>query len=350
MQHIQTKALLQWVGLAAMVGLALSLGAEATRASGGGHHGEENFCSRTAWYQLVACKMEIRDDMFSAKAICLNVSDDEERSECFDDVHPDFREAYEECKGQFTARLELCGDIGEGRYDPSFDPEDFETEFDNLNPYLPIKAGNKWVYENEDETVTVEVQNKTKLIEGVTCIVVNDVVEEDGKLVEDTDDWFAQRSDKTIDYCGEEANDFEYFDGDMPPSPELVEIEGSFKAGRDGDKSGTLFMGTPVVGAKYRQEWSVSNAEDVGEVLSTTYGYGSDSRFDPLVPEDLVELLCDADCVVTADTSPLEPDVLEYKFYSRGVGFFFEVKPEEGESLQIIECNVDPKCDELPEL
>jgi hypothetical protein len=150
--------------------------------------------------------------------------------------------------------------------------------------------------------------------------------------------------------CGEEAKDFEYFDGDDPPLPELVEIEGSFKAGRDGDKSGTLFMGTPIVGAKYRQEWSPSNAEDVAEVLSTTYGYGSDARFDPLISEDLVELLCDDDCVVTADTSPLEPDTLEYAFYARGVGFFFEVKPEEGESLQIVECNVDPKCDELPEL
>jgi hypothetical protein len=60
--------------------------------------------------------------------------------------------------------------------------------------------------------------------------------------------------------------------------------------------------------------------------------------------------LCDGDCVVTADTSPLDPDGLEYKFYAKGVGFFFEVKPEDGESLQIVECNIDPKCEELPEI
>ena len=69
-----------------------------------------------------------------------------------------------------------------------------------------------------------------------------------------------------------------------------------------------------------------------------------------MVPEDLVELLCDDDCVVTADTSPLEPDGVEYKFYALGVGFFFEVDPVEDEALQIVECNVDPKCDDLPEL
>ncbi len=345
MQCIQTAVLPRWVGLVAIVGLTFPLGVGSAHAS---HR--NNFCSTTAWFQYAACKKEIVDDLFTSKAICLNISDDDDRHECRDDGGEEYGEAREECRDQFAARRELCEEIGEDRYDPSFDSEDFQTEFNNLNPYLPIAPGNRWVYESEDETVTVEVLNQTKLIDGVTCIVVNDVVEEDGRLIEDTDDWFGQRKDKTIDYCGEEAKDFEYFSGDLPELPELVEIEGSFKAGRDGDKSGTLFMGTPIVGAKYRQEWSPSNAEDVAEVLSTTYGYGSDPRFDVLVPQDLIEHLCSANCIVTADTSPLEPDALEYKFYADGVGFFFEVKPDEGEALQIVECNVDPKCEDLPEL
>lgn len=307
-----------------------------------------DYCSITAGLQYQACRKEVKDDLFTEKAICVNVSDEEEREECFDEASESLEEAIEECRGQRRARKELCGDIGEARYDPSFEPDDFQTEFNNLNPYLPLAPGNKWTYESEDETVVVTVTERTKLIEGVTCVVVNDVVTEDDQLVEDTDDWFGQRTDGTIDYCGEEAKDYEYFDGDLPPLAELVEIEGSFKAGRDGDKSGTLFMGTPVVGAKYRQEWSPSNAEDVAEVLSTNYGFGSDARFDPLVPEELADLMCgDNDCVVTADTSPLEPDALEYKFYARGVGFFFEVKPEDGEALGIVECNTDPKCEDL---
>ena len=52
--------------------------------------------------------------------------------------------------------------------------------------------------------------------EGVTCIVVNDVVSVDGVPLEDTDDWLAQRKDGTVDYCGESVQDFETFEGDDP--------------------------------------------------------------------------------------------------------------------------------------
>ena len=48
----------------------------------------------------------------------------------------------------------------------------------------------------------------------MTCIVVNDVVAEDGEVIEDTDDWLAQAKDGTVHYCGELARDFEYFEGD----------------------------------------------------------------------------------------------------------------------------------------
>ena len=337
------RAIQQWLGLAAMMVLVAPLGASAK------HNEENNFCNITAHLLYNACKREIEDDKFGERAVCVNISDGEEREECFDDVKSDHKEAKQECRDQRTARRDLCEDLGEARYDPSFEPEDFQTFFDNLNPYYPIAVGNLWVYESEDETVSVEVLDATKLIEGVTCIVVNDVVEEDDDLIEDTDDWFGQRMDGTIDYCGEEAKDFEYTDGDMPRFPELVEIEGSFKAGRDGAKSGTLFMGSPVVGAKYRQEWAPTSAEDIAEVLSIDYGFGNDERFDEFVPEELVELLCDDDCVVTADTSPLDPEEVEYKFYAYGIGLFLEVKPDEDESLQLVECNVDPKCDLLPE-
>ncbi len=191
--------------------------------------------------------------------------------------------------------------------------------------------------------------DETKLIDGVTCIVVNDVVAEDGELIEDTDDWFAQHVDGTVHYCGEIARDFETFDGDDPEEPELVSIDGSFKAGRDGDKSGILFPGTPTVGDTYRQEWSASNAEDVATVISTSYGFGNDPDLDEFAPEDLVELLCDDDCVVTADFTPIEPDVLEYKYYAAGIGLFLEVKPEDGEVAQLVDCNFDSRCDDLPE-
>lgn len=315
-------------------------------------------CSRTAKLQLAGCLAEITDDRFVGQAICLNLTDQDEAEECREDLSSDFEEARELCFEQNDARRELCEELGEDRYDPSFDSDDFETEFTNLNHHFPLAVGNSWRYENEDETITVTVLDETKQIDGVTCIVVRDVVEEDGALIEDTNDWYGQRSDGTVDYCGEEAKDYETFEGDVPPLPELVEIEGSFKAGRDGDKPGTLFLGPMAleVGRKYRQEWSPSNAEDVAEVLATEYGPGRpDARFDGLVPEELFEIMCGDDhCVVTEDTTPLEPDVVEYKFYAYGVGVFLEIKPEDGEATPIVECDVqnavgDAKCDALPD-
>jgi hypothetical protein len=41
----------------------------------------------------------------------------------------------------------------------------FTAKGRNLNPYFPLKVGNRWVYEGGDETITVEVLRATKLIE-----------------------------------------------------------------------------------------------------------------------------------------------------------------------------------------
>ncbi len=245
-------------------------------------------CSATAFAQFNACRNEVRDDFHIARAICINISDEVERDECFGETRTGRREGSQLCREQRAARLELCDALGEDRYDPDIDPADFDDDFTNLttpNPHFPLDIGNIWVYEGGDETITVEVLDETKLIEDVTCIVVNDVVEEDGEVIEDTDDWYGQRKDGTVDYCGEIAENFESFEGDDPAEPELMDIEGSFKAARDGDKSGARFPGSPEVGDLYRQEWSPSNAEDVAVVLSTTYGYGNDSKLDEFVPQ-----------------------------------------------------------------
>ena len=190
--------------------------------------------------------------------------------------------------------------------------------------------------------------DKTKLIEGVTCIVLNDLVFGED-ISEDTDDWFGQRKDGTVDYCGESVMDQELFEGDVPLEFELVAIDGSFKAGRDGDLSGTIMLGVPTVGVTYRQEWSAGNAEDAATVVSTTYDYGADSDLDEFAIQELVELLCDGDCVVTREVTPIEPDVLDYKYYAPGIGIFLEVNPGTEEVNQLVDCNFDPRCDDLPQ-
>ncbi len=356
MQNILQRIDLHWClmryGLAAAAALWLLPATGAATEAAGRHH-PHGYCSATAHNQLAACVSEVTDDYFTANALCINVSDRQERGECFAEAWNERREGYRLCGQQHAARRNLCGLLGEGRYDPDFDRADFDDDFSDLtnpNPYFPLTIGNRWEFEGGDETIVVEVLDKTKRIEGVTCIVVNDRVEEDGQPVEDTDDWFGQRLDGTVDYCGESSRNYELFEGDDPEEAELVDTDGSWKAGRDGAKPGTLFLGTPAVGRVYRQEFAAGDAEDAAKVLSAGYGHGSDPRLDRFVPEELAELLCAADdCVVTREFTPLEPGAFERKYYAPGIGLFLEVDPRSGDTVQLVSCNFDPRCAELPE-
>jgi hypothetical protein len=194
----------------------------------------------------------------------------------------------------------------------------------------------------------MEILADTKLIDGVTCIVSHDVVHQAGELIEDTNDWFAQAKSGDVHYCGEESSEFESVAGDVPKTPERLSIEGSFKQGRDGDKQGILFEASPMVGDIYRQEFSLGNAEDLGQVLSTTYKFGADPDLDRSVPQALADLLCPGDCVVTKEFSALEPDVIERKYYAPGIGVFLELDLDAGEKVQLVGCNFDPRCAMLP--
>lgn len=306
-------------------------------------------CSRTANLQYHACSAEVADDLFTARAFCLN--EPEDGRECARDSYREARSAQAECREQREARRELCEEIGEAKYAPDMDPTLFQDPLSltNPNPYFPLDVGNQWLYEEDGERIEIQILQETKRIAGIDCIVYRDVVTSDGLLVEDTDDWFAVRTNRDIEYCGEEVKDYEYFEGDNPSVPELTAIDGRFKVGIDFAKSGTAFPGDPVVGTTYRQEWDPGNAEDIGTVLSNRYGYGKDEELDEFVPEALARLMCpDDDCVVIADRSTLDPGAFERKYYARGVGKFLEVKPEDEEFVPLIGCNFDPRCSSLP--
>lgn len=305
------------------------------------------FCSRTANLLLRACQNGAQDDYWTAVAICTNVADAGERAECLDDAKSSRGEANELCREQLSGRLDACELLGEGRYDPDFDPALFDPDFAHLtnpNPYFPLTIGNRWEYRGGGEVNTVEVLNETKLIDGVRCLVFRDRVFKNGSLTEDTNDWFAQAKDGTAWYCGEQTAEFETFKGDHPMIPELTGVEGSFKAGRDGDKPGIIFLASPAVGDVYLEEFSLGNAEDVTEILSTTYAFGRDPELDRFVPRRLANLLCSGDCVVTKNFSLLEPGAFQRKYYAPGIGVFLEVDPETGETSRLVSCNFDARC------
>lgn len=182
------------------------------------------------------------------------------------------------------------------------DPADFTTEIDN--PYWPMTPGTRWVYRESDPdgdlTVAVTVTSATKQVaNGIEARVVRDTVTRGDELVEDTFDWYAQDSAGAIWYLGEQTAEFE--------GGEVVSREGSFEAGVDGALPGIALPADPQQGMSYRQEFLAGQAEDAGAVLGT---------------DELVEVPYGAfeGALLTRDTTPLEPDVEELKFYAPGVG------------------------------
>jgi hypothetical protein len=189
-----------------------------------------------------------------------------------------------------------------GNYAPTIDPTRFSTTIDN--PYLPFAIGSHWHYEGtadgESETTDVTVLPDHKTVMGVAVVVVRDTVRDgDGVTVEDTYDWYAQDTDGSVWYFGEDVKNYE--------NGKLVDTDGSWEAGRDGALPGIVMPATPQVGAAFRQEYRRGEAEDMFKVTATdaaaTVTAGSFTSV-----------------VVTTDWNPLEPKVIEQKEYAPGVG------------------------------
>jgi hypothetical protein len=300
----------------------------------------ETGCTASARSSNLACRFAAKDDLFTDRAKCMD-SPNGDLGGCFSNVEIAFDEVLEECGEIFGAQLAVCEATDDAVHDPEFGGQFAKNFIDPLqigigetpNPYLPLVAGSIRVYEGtfeEDgefitETITITVTDKIKLIDGVRCLVVRDVVTIDGVLVEDTDDWFAQDINGDVWYCGEEVKDYETFEDDQPALPELVSDDGSFKAGRDGDKGGILLPASPVVGDIFRQELSVGNAEDIIEVIGID-GDATSAFAD-----------CNGECLVTRDFSPLDPGVEENKYYAPGIGMVLEINLETGDRVELID-------------
>jgi hypothetical protein len=288
-------------------------------------------CSSAAVSMMQACGVDVMDDIFESTAICMDIADDIDHADCLADAELDKAENEEECEAVFDARLALCADLNDAAHEPMFG-EDFAANFVNpldiggvvpVNPWFPLVTGNRWVYEGDGETIEVEVTDQTKLIDGITCVVATDTASEDGVVVEITGDWYAQDLTGNVWYCGEISRNFEVFAGDVPEEPELVDIDGSWKAGRDGSEAGILLPFTPVVGETIRQEVAYGEAEDaitIESLRETEASLGG---------------ACVANCLMTRDFTPLEPDVAENKFYAPGLGLIVEVDLETGDRVEL---------------
>jgi hypothetical protein len=195
------------------------------------------------------------------------------------------------------------GSLPRGSEPVNLNPADFTTRIDN--PYWPMRKGSRWVYRETDsegtrQRVVVTVTRRTKMIaNGVRARVVRDVVTEEGRPVEVTDDYYAQDRAGNIWYLGEATTEYE--------NGKPVSTEGSFEAGVDGAQAGIIMPAKPRVGLAYREEYYAGHAEDQARIVSL--------REQAEVPFGHFRRV-----LMTRNTNPLEPKSVEFKFYARSVG------------------------------
>jgi len=277
-----------------------------------------NACQQTATDVLAGCRGSAQSDYQIALGKCVNVSDQAARKACQNQAAADLDDALQTCKGGFGVREETCDKLGPAPYDPVIDPANFVAKIDN--PFFPLVPGTTFIYKGQTSEGLMRdefaVTHNTRVIDGVTCVEVHDSVFTDGELTEDTLDWFAQDKDGNVWYFGENTAEFE--DG------LISTIDGTFMAGVDGDKPGIVMKAQPAVGDFYRQEFSLANAEDEAETVglnaSVTVPYGSFQH-----------------CLRSEETTPLEPEALEAKFYASGIGNVLTVDEETGERCELVQ-------------
>ena len=187
------------------------------------------------------------------------------------------------------------------QYNPVINPEDFVPQVNNK--FFTLRPGMKFTYKSKtwqgEELVEEWVTNDTKKVMGVTTTVVRVREWLNGKLKEDSRDWYAQDKEGNVWYFGEEVD--HYQDG------KLTGHSGSWEAGVDGAKPGIIMPKDPKVGDTYRQEYYEGEAEDMGTVLALGKTV--------TVPTGTYD-----DCLQTKDWSRISP-AIDYKYYCPAVGY-----------------------------
>jgi len=192
----------------------------------------------------------------------------------------------------------------------------FSNPLDIDNPYFPLVPGTTFIYEgtthNKSTYEEFVVTHQTKTILGVETRVVRDTNWENGKLVEETFDWFAQDNAGNVWYFGEFST--EYKNG------KVIGHEGSWEAGVNGASAGIIMEAKPKIGDTYQQELAPGIAEDMATVLS-------------LNESVCVPFGCFSNVLKTEDFTPLEPGVVEHKYYAPGIGQIQTIMVEGGSEV-----------------
>jgi hypothetical protein len=193
------------------------------------------------------------------------------------------------------------------------DRDDWTTDFmiekgelvpTGRNPYFILEPGFVLHLEGGGEHLTITVLNETKMVDGVLTRVVEERETKNGELVEVSRNFFAiSKRTNSVFYFGEEVDIYE--------NGKVVKHEGAWLAGTDKAKFGLMTPGLPLLKARFYQEIAPGKAMDRAEIVSmheTISTPAGDFK----------------NCLKVEETTPLEPDEKEHKYYAAGVGLVQE--------------------------
>jgi hypothetical protein len=209
--------------------------------------------------------------------------------------------------------------LPEGKQPANLDPAAFTVNIDN--PYYPLHPGDRRVYretapDGTRQKIVDLVTDRTKRIaNGVTArVVIATVTDRKGRVVEYTEEWFAQDRAGNVWYFGEDTTKYENGKADKT---------GSFEAGVNGAEPGVQMPARPQAGMRYRLEGGyATGAADHTEILS--------------VGKEQVEVPFGhfRRTVFMRDYTPLNPRLSELWFYARGVGGVLALDISDGDNRE----------------
>jgi hypothetical protein len=185
-------------------------------------------------------------------------------------------------------------------------PSQFSARVDN--PWYPLKPGTTYVYrgvkDGEPARDVFTATHRTRKIDGVPCVVVEDRLYLSGRLEERTTEWFSQDSRGNVWYFGEDT-------AELDKQGRVKSRSGTWRAGVNGARPGIFMFASPKVGQSAQQEFYKGEAEDHFQVVrlnaSVKVPYVSSKR-----------------AMLTKEWTPLEPGAIDHKYYVRGIGTVLE--------------------------
>jgi hypothetical protein len=176
------------------------------------------------------------------------------------------------------------------------------------NPWFPLRPGTTYVYrgvkDGQPSRDVVSVTHQRKTVTGVPCVVVSDRLYIRGRLEERTSDWYSQDKAGNVWYFGEDT-------AELDKNGHVTSTEGTWQAGRSGAKAGIYMPAHPRVGQTGLQEYYKSHAEDHFQVVS-------------LHARARSPYMTTKNALLTKEWTPLEPGVIDHKYYVRGIGTVLE--------------------------